>query len=197
MIIFRLKGFAVTQDELDNRLNNNYIGFMEEILKYLLLHCSEKVSEWDRNHWCNVAAGKMRDVRSENSVKLFLGLVDNYKNLPRKRYTKDFVMTLRKGFNTSSEFLNFMRDYISTKRDNGKVKYDEAMKTCAPYSNEDLIKMCKYIALCLTDQLNPEVDNWYDRRVETTQVDWDKKLRESNLNPKYLRKIMKSITGEI
>ena len=194
MIIFRQKDFAVSQDELDSRLENKYIGFMEEILKYLLLY--PLVSDRILNHWCEVASGILGEIRGNTAIKLFLGLVDNYKHLPRKRYTEKFARRLRKDYQTASEFIDYMKDYIRTKRANGEVKYAKAMESCSDFSNEDIIRMCKYIALCLTDQLNPEIDSWYDNRVKTTQVNWEKELKDSNMDPKYLRKIMKSIKGE-
>ena len=52
-----------------------------------------------------------------------------------------------------------VRDFIYNEKARGVNKYQEALKTGASLTEEDIIRMCKFAALCLTGQLNPDYDN--------------------------------------
>lgn len=197
MIILRETNYSRKSEiELDEEIKDGAETFIKEILKYILMSSSPLVSEWTRNHWTIGASNKMNHVGPSRALKLFLGLVDNYKNLPRRRYTQEFAIELRKNKKTASDYVDYIKNLIRTDRRTGEgVKYIEALKTGGvedSYSNQDLIQMCKFAALCLTNQLNPDYDNWYDSKVKTMQVDWDKEINTSSEN---LREILKTITG--
>lgn len=193
MIILRQIEYAKTEADLDKRIRNNSFTFIKEIIKYLTMSCSSKITDDNLSHWCDVAVAQLNDLEGDRAIKLFLGLVDNYKNLPRKRYTRDFVLSLRDNLATSSDYIKVVRDFIYNEKARGVNKYQEALKTGASLTEEDIIQMCKFAALCLTGQLNPDYDNWYDNKVKTTQVNWDKSI--GFVPSRRLREILKTITG--
>jgi len=175
----------------DKKLIHHGTAFLKEIMKYLLMCDSPLVGEWTLNHWMDISVVQFASVGPEEAIKLFLGLVDNYKNLPRKRYTEDFAIQMREGKRTGSDYIDFIKDSIKSDKRCGEVKYDQALLSAPNYSNEDLIQIYKFIALCLTGQLNPQHDNWYDSKIKSMQVDWSKRI---NIEKDNLREIIKSIT---
>ena len=193
MIILRQTEYTKTEAELDEEIKNHSFTFIKELIKYLTMSCSDKINDVDRTHWCRVAVAQLNDLEGDRAIKLFLGLVDNYKNLPRKRYTRDFVLSLRDNISSSSDYVKMITNFIYNEKVNGVNKYQEALKTGASLTEEDIIQMCKFAALCLTGQLNPDYDNWYDNKVKTTQVNWDKSI--GRVRPEQLREILKTITG--
>jgi hypothetical protein len=98
---------------------------------------------------------------------------------------------MREGKRTGSDYIDSIKDSIKSDKRFGEVKYDQALLSAPNYSNEDLIQIYKFIALCLTNQLNPQHDNWYDSKVKSIQVDWSKRI---NIEKDNLREIIKSIT---
>ena len=198
MIILRQQDYSrKTESELDEEIKQSSFSFIKELFKYLLMYSntSGDVTENHLKHWTQEAAGFLNRVDGDRAIKLFLGLVDNYKNLPKKRYNREFVKDLRGGYDDVKDFVNSMKKFIREEKDKGANKYSHALDHSTDLSEWELVQMCKFIALCLTGQLHQDYDNWYDRKVETTQMNWEKRL--DHISYEHLRNILKSITGGI
>lgn len=157
-----------------------------EIFKLLFLSSS---CPGDINHWLNHLTDTMK--KSGHPVKTLLGIVDNYKNLPRQ-FNESFVKGIRNN-KTVSLYVESLFNNLKNQKEGGEYKYKDLLPNDLSTSEiNDLIKQIKYMALCITEQLNPKYDNWWDRKVETTQVNWD----SSNIpTPKLIREIISSILG--
>ena len=89
MVIFREKIFGKSEINLDKDMIYASDTFIKEIMKSLLLGSCPGVYASDRYHWSNLALDNMTKTRG---IKLFLGLVDNYENLPRKDILKNLLL---------------------------------------------------------------------------------------------------------
>ena len=92
------------------------------------------------------------------------------------------------------KYIVYLFNDLKKQRDkNENFKYSEVLpKTLTDDDIRDLIQKIKYIALCLSKQLNPDYDNWWDKNISTTPVNWNTgkgKLVEYD----YLRKIINNI----
>ena len=162
---------------------------MLEILKIILLN--NKTQGRDLSHWVEHLAETLEN--SGDPVKTFLGLVDNFKDLPRQ-FGESYVKSLRKN-KTVADYVDYLLKALREQRDsvNGN-KYSALLPLKLNSSERDvLIHQLKFISLCLTEQLNPNTSNWWDNEVQTTQVDWNKKIK--SVKPIYLREIFSNILG--
>lgn len=194
MIIFREKEFARSLVDRDNDLVNSSKTFIKELVKYLLLAGSDKITEKHRSHRCDVAATQINKGTGQDiGIKLFLSLIENPTSISTKRYGPDFLVKMRMGCSSASEFLDYIKEVINTERNNsGAVKYKDALKTSAAYDNETLLQMLKFVALRLTHQINSNV-SWYDSSVILgTKLNWDKRV---NITSDELHNILAEITG--
>lgn len=77
---------------------------------------------------------------------------------------------------------NFIESYVIkqllTERSSGEVKYSRVISSRSDiqYSVEDFLYYYKYIALCITDQINIENDLYNDRLIKNTSIDYKKVL---------------------
>ena len=194
MIIFREKEFARSLVDRDNDLVNSSKTFIKELVKYLLLAGSDKITEKHRSHWCDVAATQINKGTGQDiGIKLFLSLIENPNSISIKRYGPDFLVKMRMGCSSASEFIDYIKEVINTERNNsGTVKYKDALKTGATYDNETLLQMLKFVALRLTHQINSNV-SWYDSSVILgTKLNWDKRV---DITSDELHNILAEITG--
>lgn len=194
MIIFREKEFARSLVDRDNDLVNSSKTFIKELVKYLLLAGSDKITEKHRSHWCDVAATQINKGTGQDiGIKLFLSLIENPNSISIKRYGPDFLVKMRMGCSSASEFIDYIKEVINTERNNsGVIKYRDALKTGATYDNETLLQMLKFVALRLTHQINSNV-SWYDSSVILrTKLNWDKRV---DITSDELHNILAEITG--
>jgi len=73
------------------------------------------------------------------------------------------------------------------------IKYGDLLQTTLTDDDiKELIQKLKYIALCLSGQLNPDYDDLWDKEVATTQVNWNTG-KGMKVDSRYLRKIINNI----
>ena len=186
--ILKRKYFSTQLTEERNRVLNRTKTSIQEILKLIFLSNSCK---GDIDHWINHLSTTLTE--SGDPIKIFLGVVDNYKHLT-KQFNKSYINSLRKNKDTK-EYLKELIRSLKNKKEKEILKYNHLIPNPNQISDkeiEEILKKLKYIALCLSNQLNYEYDNWWDESVINIEVDW----RVGNgmaVNSKYLRKIIENI----
>lgn len=159
------------------------------------MQTSALITKTGGKHWNDIAVSIMKEIKQDRAIKLFIGLVDNYQNLPRKRYNNDFAIAMRRGIKTSEGFIKYVQQIIKTETRAGKLKYTDALQSNPGYDEKTLIQMCKYIALCMTGQINPKLNNWYDNTIKMTLIDWDKPVIDKYMNSINLQYLIEYIVG--
>lgn len=148
-------------------LKGNTKPVIQEIFKLIYL---SNICPGDVRHWL----GHLRDnlIKSGYPIKTLLGIVDNYKNLPRQ-FNESYVRDLRNN-KSVSDYITSLFIELSNQKEHGKYKYKEILPQSLSKSElDDLIQQLKYIALCISKQMNPKYNNWWDKEVLSTQVNWD------------------------
>ena len=189
MAIFTLKRKLFSTKLTDER--HNVLSFTETSLLNVmkLIYLAGNCLPNDKRHWINHLASSL--TKSGDPIKVFLGIVDNYKNLP-KQFNKSYVKELR-GDKTVKEYLKDLFDTLRTKKEKEIVKYGHLLPTSLTDAEiKELIQKLKYIALCLSGQLNPDYVNLWDKEVATTQVNWDTG-KGMEVDSEYLTKIIENI----
>ena len=185
--ILKRKYFSTQLTKERNQVLSKTKTSIQEIFKltFLAYSCSNNI-----DHWLNHLSDSL--TKSGDPLKVFLGIVDNYKNLPRQ-FNESYVKELRNNKPVDRYLRDLFDDLRKQKDDYENIKYGDLLpKTLTNDDIKDLIQKLKYITLCLSGQLNPEHSNWWDKEVATTQVNWDTG-KGMKIKDDYLRKIIENI----
>lgn len=185
--ILKRKYFSTQLTEERNRVLSHTKPSIQEVLKLIILSTTCKTCV---KHWLNHLSDSLTS--SGDPVKVFLIIVDNYRGLP-KQFNEHYIKEVRSNKSVEKYIVYLFNDLKKQRDKNENFKYSEVLpKTLTDDDIRDLIQKIKYIALCLSKQLNPDYDNWWDKNISTTPVNWNTgkgKLVEYD----YLRKIINNI----
>lgn len=175
----------------------NVINLMSSsLIEFLKVLTLNNTCNGDLKHWIDQISGFLVDILRDNlnPVLIFLPLYES------GSYPKGFSRELisKRFGSTRPDIINNLLNLIEKQTVGGVNKYRDALKIEKLNGNfyEDLeiyFLQLKYIALCLSGQLNPETDNWYDPNVYKLKIDWNKsfmpvsKITKENLRPKILK----------
>lgn len=175
-------------DETLKRLSDT---FVQELIKLLVFSKRDKE---DIRHWSQELGGYIKTVNNLPEGLLFLSLVDNYKNLPRKKYREEFITNLRHG-KSLKDYIKSQYDFLYKQMDKKHgIKYkdliDLLQKNNEIPEDEVFIQQAKYLLLRLNGQIGEDI-NWYDPIVQSMQVNWELKLGTDRA--KDIEEIIKNI----
>lgn len=123
---------------------------MLEILKFLKLF---EPCPRDFKHWLDVNS-QLENI--SDPIKIFLGIVDNYKDLPRQ-FNEAYINSLRGGKSVKDYIKNLFQT-LRTYKYNGEYKYINKISSQISDEDVELIRrQFKYFALCLSNQINPDI----------------------------------------
>lgn len=161
----------------------------------------------DINHWfTNLINSFYKDfIKSSYIVvgkyKPQLGFIKVFdKDSVSKFVGDDFVNNYMKL--SSENYIKFLKDYLLKMRDSRLgIKYLDAINSNGGfiYSDEDYILFYKYIALCITGQMNYTVNNFWEdfNMIRRTKVDLNFRTIYNPMNNNSLRTIIANCLFQI
>lgn len=190
MIIFRLKWFSKSKKELDDKLINSVDTFIKEIVKIIWLSKSNLITNKNRYHWSSIAAGILNSMKQDLRIKLFLVTAEDNLQVMKTRYNLNFANRMR-GELGAEKYFEHIKEVIRTEKNDSVVKYSDAIDSIPEVSERDLIKACRFIALSLTDQINPERVKWNSSTLDNIKIDWEEEI--DKITPEKLLNIISKI----
>ena len=164
MVIFRQKDFSFST--LDSVFKTAIPRICLEIMKCIEMYETEDVYHWVKDKIIKT----INEVTVEGltpQTLLCLGfdklsnkdLIDAINN--SNTTTKFFSL-----YRSPEEFIKSIKDRLLTETKNGKPKYNSWFdNNLIQYTDEEYVDFYKYIALCLSGQFDPNIDN-YDWNIE-------------------------------
>ena len=113
-------------------------------------------------------------------LTFFVWLESDQKILYKILGTNEFN-EFSKDFNNSVDYINFIKNHLLLDTKNSEPKYKNWFKKY-PFERtlEEYLYYFKYIALCVSGQLTPEIDNLYEsstqRKVYNTKINYERNL---------------------
>lgn len=190
MIIFRLKWFSKSKKELDDKLINSVDTFIKEIVKIIWLSKSNLITNKNRYHWSSIAAGILNSMKQDLRIKLFLVTAEDNLQVMKTRYNLTFANRMR-GELSAEKYFEHIKEVIRTEKNDSVVKYSDAIDSIPEVSERDLIKACRFIALSLTDQINPEGVKWNSGTLDNIKINWEEEI--DKITPEKLLNIISKI----
>lgn len=193
------KSFSESRSELRSAAISMMDPILIESMKILTMHasCNE-----DLKHWFDELSGFLINIVN-CGFSPSIGYLPFELNSYPKGFKKEEIQTLFMDSSRSHESLiNYLLRKIYTVKVNHRNKYRDILEIEKSngniYNPETYCYQLKYIALCLTGQLTPEVNNWYDQEVYTSNVDWTRSFMPiSNITKEILRKKLLKIFENI
>lgn len=194
MVIFRQKDFSFST--LDSVFNIAIPRICLEIMKCIEMYETEDVYHWVKDKIIKT----INEVTIEGltpQTLLCLGfdklsnkdLVDTINN--SNTTTKFFSL-----YRSPKEFIKSIKDRLLTETKNRKPKYSSWFDNHPiQYTDEEYADFYKYIAFCLSGQLNPDVDDFdwnIEKVLKRTKVDYS---LSGVAKDKLLEIVSKSITN--
>jgi hypothetical protein len=180
MKIFRAKSgsvlsklFSSRLKSIDDKITDSSRGAVTEIVKILVMGnaCRGAVP-----HWIDILYSIFNRIPDGKGIQTLLGIVSNYKNLPRRISQSRIEKEIRNG-KTVEEYIDQIYDYIENDTRRGENKYSSVLRVLRRNSelpdNETLIQKIKYVALCITGQIDYNREEWYSGSVQSTPVNWE------------------------
>lgn len=198
MIIFRQKEFSFYT--IDSVFNVAVPRVCLEIMK-----CIEMYEIGNTHHWIvDKAVNKtMKEVKVEGTTpQLLLSLgfeVLNSENENLVKAVKNFntITKYQSLYKSPIDFIQSIKKKMLTETDDGEAKYKSWFdNNPIQYSDEEYIDFYKYIALCLSGQLNPDVDDFdwnIEKVLKRTKVDYSLDTKFSDKEKQRL--IAKCVTN--
>lgn len=195
--IFKIKRFSVLREEqkeftiksmsdLIYNGNNKYFHYYQPCLNIMKLiemfyAYLEKGYNDDREHWLDMVMKSFEETCGYISpLTFFVWLESDQKILYKILGTNEFN-EFSKDFNNSVDYINFIKNHLLLDTKNSEPKYKNWFKKY-PFERtlEEYLYYFKYIALCVSGQLTPEIDNLYEsstqRKVYNTKINYERNL---------------------
>lgn len=186
------KFFSTNKSDADEFIVANSGSVIKELIKIIVMgdRLQDVVPHWIKNLCGIINSAKNKDC---SNIQVFLGIVSNYKNLPRRVSQVRIERDIRRG-RSVSEYINSIYDDIKVDRRAGNNKYATILGIIESRGelpdNQTLIQKIKYVALCITGQLDPDKDDWYSSMVQSTPVNWE---WSGEVDKEVLEEIIKKI----
>lgn len=176
MIVFRLKEFSYKTIDDVFRLGSRRICI--EIMK-----CVEMFEVGSLTHWLKdkVYGQSIKESYSSfqiSPVTLLSPAIEDRKQgqlnrlYNNRNYYKDFI----NDFSTPLDYINYIKTEVLTETRSGEPKYRKYFDTHEfKYTLNEYMDIYKYIALCLSGQLNPLVDDFdwnIEKRIRPMKVNY-------------------------
>ncbi len=169
------KEFSVIDKFISGGYGTDFILCSLDILKLIELY--DKDGGIHIKHWLDMSS-KVLVVLSGSNISpqtAFVWLEDNPINIIGTNSAKDFL----NNFQNSEGFLNYLKNRLVTDVKNGEIKYN--FKPSEFKYGEDIYKylsIYKYIALCISGQLEPNEPGEFDIMIN------DSSFKEMKVNYK-------------
>lgn len=199
MVVFRQKEFSKF-DTLDKIFQTAIPRVCLELMK-----CIEMYETRDVFHWSieKVISQTIEEIKIDVTPQTLLCL--GFENLNNKNLINSIgnINTINKFHNlygSPEDFVRYIKNKLLTETKNGEAKYKSWFdEKPIQYSDEEYIDFYKYIALCLSGQLDPDVDDFdwnIEKVLKRTKVDYSIVVPKEEL-PKILAKSITNIVHRL
>lgn len=175
MIIFRQKDFSKF-DTLDKVFNTAIPRICLEIMKCIEMYETEDVSHWVKDKIVKtINEVTVEDLTPQTLLCLGFDKLSN-KDLVGAISNSNITTRFYSLYKSPEDFIKTIKDRLLTETKKGEPKYKDWFdNNPIQYSDEEYIDFYKYIALCLSGQLDPDIDafDWnIEKILKRTKVDY-------------------------
>ncbi len=172
-----------TKKDYEDKVFNNSSPVIQEALKLFLLKDIPGYSGTGYiKHWSEEIVGSMLRPLKEDKIKAFLGIEADLRNLPKIRYTREYIKKLRGTGEfgepkSAEEYIVDEFRKLRNKEDKGRNKYAQYLpEFLSDLEIEDLLKKIKFLAACLTGQMDYSFDSWRSWKLKNLKINWESEI---------------------
>ena len=196
MVIFRQKDFSFST--LDSVFNTAIPRICLEIMKCIEMYETEDVYHWVKDKIIKtINEVTVESLTPQTLLCLGFDKLSN-KDLIDAINNSNTTTKFSSLYRSPEEFIQSIKKKMLTETKNGKPKYKSWFdNNPIQYSDEEYVDFYKYIALCLSGQLNPDVDDFdwnIEKVLKRTKVDYS---LSGVAKDKLLEIVSKSITNTV
>lgn len=208
--IYKIKRFSLLHEEqkeftiksindLMNNGNSKYFHYYQPCLNIMKLiemfyaHLEQGYND-DREHWLDMVMRSFEETCGYISPLTFFVWLESDPKIFYKVLGSNESDEFFKDFNNSEDYFNFIKNHLLLDIKNGEPKYRNWFKKF-PFerSSEEYLYYFKYIALCISEQINPEIDLYnsgVQRKIYNIKINYDRNLYPNKTLLKKLRNII-------
>ena len=163
------------------------------------MHLETKID--DRDHWLQMSIKNIINAYKVNiNPLIFFVWVENDSKVLNKVYGTLIYNEFVERFKNSQGFINNLREHVLYDERTGIKKYKWWFdKYGFIFTDKDYLSIYKYIALCISGQLNPDIDTFNDSvsLINKTKINYSKNIiTNESLLSDIIIKCIKSILGD-
>ena len=210
--IFKIKRFSILREEQKefseiNSIKDLMISSKDKYFLYYqpclnimklieMFYYTDSNGENYHKHWLDMVMNSIKNYSNFAIPQIYFGWIERDFSTS---FPKTVVEIFSKDFNNSLDFVKFLKYHLLNDKKGDSIKYNRWFKdNLILFSDEDYLYFYRYIALCVSKQLNPEIHNPYDslvrRKVFNLKIDYSKDMfPDKNLLKEIIYKCIKNI----
>ncbi len=170
-----------------------------KLIEMYYMHLETKID--DRDHWLQMSIKNIINAYKVNiNPLIFFVWVENDSKVLNKVYGTLIYNEFVERFKNSQGFINNLREHVLYDERTGIKKYKWWFdKYGFIFTDKDYLSIYKYIALCISGQLNPNIDTFNDSvsLINKTKINYSKNIiTNESLLSDIIIKCIKSILGD-
>lgn len=147
-------------------------------------------------HWLDMTINSIKNYSNFAIPQIYFGWIeDDLSNV----FGENIIEIFSKDFNNPIDFIRFLKYHLLNDKKEDSIKYNKWFKdNPISFSDEDYLYFYRYIALCVSKQLNPEIHKPYDslirKKIFKLKINYTKDMfSDKNLLKEIIYKCIKNI----